>query len=202
MEVFKMKTSWGYPLEWPASRPRTKDRTASRFQVTDLKQTLAELEREVRRAGGRNLVINSNWINPNWRAEAPPYLPDPGVVVSFDRRCNGMLMHVFALDQYLTVHDNIRGILVTLRSLRTIERQGALQMYEAAMSAFVALPPPAMSWRDVLKLDNGEATPDQVETAFRHEAKRSHPDAGGTDQQMAELNAAREAALKAITKRE
>jgi hypothetical protein len=128
-------------------------------------------------------------------------MPDPGVVVSFDRRGKNKLMHVFALDGYQTLHDNIRGVLLTLQSLRAIERHGALQMYEAAMSAFVALPPPRR-WRDVLGLRNGEVTRDQIEIAFRHEAKLAHPDAGGSDQGMAELNAAREAALKAITKSE
>jgi hypothetical protein len=190
-----MKINWVHPLDWPMDRPRTRHRSVSRFQVTDIKKTLDELQREIERAGGRNFVISSNWGNPNWRFDAPPHLLDPGVVVSFDRRRK---KHAFALDQYLTLHDNIRGILVTLKSLRAIERQGALQMYEAAMSAFVALPPP--SWRDVLGLGDGEVTEAEVEAAFRREAKRSHPDTGGTDQAMAELNAARETAFKAITK--
>jgi hypothetical protein len=197
-----MKINWVHPLNWPAGRPRTKHRNASRFQVTDVKQTMRELEREIEHTGGRNLVINSNRIEPIWGSEAPPYLPDSGVVVSFDRRSNSNLMHVvFALDQYLTLHDNIRGVLVTVRSLRAIERHGAWQMFEAAMSGFVALPPPR-SWRDVLGLRNSEVTQADVEAAFRREAKRSHPDVGGTDQRMAELNAALETALKAITKKE
>jgi hypothetical protein len=201
MEVFNMKINSVYPLDWPADRPRTKLRIVSKFRVTDLKQTVTELEREIKRIGGRTFAINSNWIDPNWKSEAPPYLPDPGVVVSFDRRRNDGLMHVFALDQYQTLHDNVRGVLVTLRALSAIERHGALQMFEAAMSGFVALPPPS-SWRDVLGLGNGEVTEAKVDAAFRREAKRSHPDAGGTDQRMAELNAAREMALKAITKTE
>jgi len=195
-----MSIRWVYPLSWPAGRPRAEHRSASRFQVTDLKKTVRELEREIDLIGGRNVLINSNWINPDWRYGVPPCLPDPGVVVSFDRRGKDNLMHVFALDGYQTLHDNTRGVLVTIQSLRAIDRHGAFQTFETAMSAFVALPPPR-DWREVLGLSYGEVTRDQIEIAFRHEAKRSHPDAGGTDQRMAELNAAREAALKAITKR-
>ncbi len=40
------------------------------------------------------------------------------------------------------------------------------------------------------------ATAAEIDTAYRDKAKRWHPDAGGSNEKMAELNAARSNALK------
>lgn len=40
--------------------------------------------------------------------------------------------------------------------------------------------------------------PDHIERAYREKAKRAHPDHGGSDAAMAELNEARAAGLKEL----
>lgn len=50
----------------------------------------------------------------------------------------------------------------------------------------------------VLELDRKTATPDAVKSAHRRLALKTHPDAGGSDAAMAELNDARDVALEAL----
>jgi hypothetical protein len=88
-------------------------------------------------------------------------------------------------------------------------------MRDRAFRGFAALPanagPIALgsgakrnNWWDVLGLNlhrfrppNGIVRAD-IETAYRALTRKRHPDAGGSQEAMAELNAAREAALKEI----
>lgn len=51
---------------------------------------------------------------------------------------------------------------------------------------------------EVLGLEKDTATEQSVKRAFRHLAMTTHPDAGGSDQAMAELNAAHDVALTAL----
>jgi hypothetical protein len=92
----------------------------------------------------------------------------------------------------------------TLKAIRSIERYGVAQAMDAALSGFVALPPPSSrDWRKVLGLDGGFVTTTDVEDAWRRLAKAAHPDvAGGSNARMAELNAARDAAIAEINERE
>lgn len=99
-----------YPLAWPAGWPRTCVQKRSRFAVsTDLARR--QLEAEIRRMGGRYIVISTNLP---LRRDGNPY---------------------------------------------------------------------------------SNATEDEIEAAYRQRAKIVHPDVGGSDAAMAELNAARQEAL-------
>ncbi len=64
-------------------------------------------------------------------------------------------------------------------------------MVQQAFRGFVALPPPSAKrrWRDVIGVV-ANATPDEVKAAYRDKARDLHPDNGGSDVGMAELNAA------------
>jgi len=53
------------------------------------------------------------------------------------------------------------------------------------------------AWRDVLKIA-GPATAEAIHGAHRAAAKTAHPDAGGSAQAMAEINDARDRALREI----
>jgi hypothetical protein len=188
-----------YPLHWPAGWPRAKSPQRSRFDITFVAARDGLFE-EIGRMGGRYIVLSTNI---ELRRDGLPYAnqPEPqdsGVAVYFERRGKQM---VFACDRWDRVKDNMRAIQKTIEAMRGIERWGASDMMERAFEAFVALPSPAQkrSWREVLGFTAYEpVSPTDVEHAYRARAKKAHPDVGGSDEDMAGLNRARDEALKDI----
>ena len=184
-----------YPLAWPQGWPRTTRPQRARFDAT-FDTARRELQVEIQRLGGRYVVISTNL--PLRRdglplASAKPEGGDTGIAVYFER--NGKQM-VFACDRWDRIADNCRAITKTIDAMRGIERWGASDMMERAFSAFEALPPPKSHWA-VLGVARGSSA-GEIEAAYRAKAKLAHPDAGGSTEAMAELNAARAAALKEI----
>jgi hypothetical protein len=118
---------------------------------------------------------------------------DPGAAVYWQKP--GQPTLVMAIDRYVRVADNIAAIAATLEAMRKIQRHGGAQILERAFIGFTALPPPRSPW-EVLGVPPN-ASREAVEAAFRSKAKAAHPDAGGSTAAMAELNAARDAALRA-----
>lgn len=190
-----------FPLHWPDGWPRTKTPAKSKFDVSFV-EARDGLLAEIKRLGGRYIVISTDIET---RQDGLPYAnqrspSDTGVAVYFERKGKQM---VFACDRWNSVKDNMRAIAKTIDAIRGIERWGASEMLERAFSAFVALPAPgaARTWREVLGFNTerpGIITKDRIEGAYRLSAKKVHPDAGGSTEAMAELNAARAAALKEI----
>lgn len=181
-----------FPLQWPAGRPRTKYPERSSFEVT-LGRSIRDVQDEVRRLGGAQLVISSNLP---LRRDGMPYAnasqpADRGVAVYFRYKKRPMC---FACDRWNKIEDNMRAISHTIAALRGIERWGTGQMVEQAFTGFVALPAPEQPWQ-VLGLDTSTPTPEQIEDAYRRLAMRHHPDRGGDAQEMARINAARTALL-------
>ena len=84
--------------------------------------------------------------------------------------------------------------------LRGIERWGSADMVEQAFSGFVGLPAPSKTewWREVLGLPAGPVTAAEIDAAFRARAAAAHPDTGGSDVAMANLNRARADAKASI----
>lgn len=188
-----------FPLHWPDGWPRAKTPQRSRFDVTFV-AARDDLFGEIGRMGGRYIVLSTN---VELRRDGLPYASQPeprdsGVAVYFERKGKQM---VFACDRWDRVKDNMRAISKTIEAMRGIERWGASDMLERAFSAFVALPAPGAKrpWRDVLGFHGVQMpTKAAIDTAWRERARKAHPDAGGSDAEMAELNAARTEALKEI----
>jgi hypothetical protein len=185
-----------FPLHWPEGWPRTKTPQRSRFDAT-MADARDGLFAEIHRMGGSYPVLSSNL---ELRRDGLPYAVqrepnDAGVAVYFMRKGKQM---VFACDRWDRARDNMRAIAKTIEAMRGIERWGASDMMERAFSAFIALPAGGTrSWREVLGiLPDVQVTKDVVETFYRQRAKKAHPDTGGSTEAMAELNAARAAALK------
>lgn len=88
----------------------------------------------------------------------------------------------------------MRAIQRTIEAIRGIERWGASEMMERAFQAFEALPAPKSCW-EVLGLRPG-ATDEEIQAAYRTKAKGAHPDAGGSQTAMSELNRARDDAMR------
>jgi hypothetical protein len=148
---------------------------------------------QIKLLGGTHIVLSTNIP---LRRDGLPYAgqrqpDDRGVAVYFLRRGKQM---VFACDRWEKVEDNMRAIEKTIEAIRGIERWGASEMMERAFQAFEALPAPKSCW-DVLGLTPG-ASEDAINSAYRTKAKGAHPDAGGSQAAMAELNRARDEALR------
>jgi len=75
-----------------------------------------------------------------------------------------------------------------------MERHGAKQMIKAMFRGFQALPSPD-DWRAIL---GNPQTLAEAEAAYRDRARSAHPDAGGSHDTMARLNAARDAARREL----
>jgi len=68
-------------------------------------------------------------------------------------------------------------------------------MVRAAFTGFRALPPPVRPWRLVFGFSADETPPvEEVDRRHRNAAAKNHPDRGGLDAVMAEINAARDQA--------
>lgn len=91
---------------------------------------------------------------------------------------------------------NLNSIMITVEAIRMQERRGLGGLVQAHYLALAA----PLSERDpfeVLGL-RPDAQPPLIEAAYRALAKDAHPDVGGSDEAMEELNVAKEAALKRV----
>ena len=97
-----------------------------------------------------------------------------------------------AIDHYDRVADNLAAIAASLAALRAIERHGGAAILDRAFTGFTALPPPdkvaARGWREVLGVDPLERDLTKVQDKYRRLSAVHHPDRGGTQETMAELN--------------
>jgi len=184
-----------YPLAWPDLFRRSASRTKGVFK-TELNKALHNVRNELFLFGkdsGKpvaDIVISSNVTLGEQRPG------DPGVAVWFT--WDGMPVCI-PVDRYDTVEANLQAIYHVLHARRTEMRHGTLEIVRATMRGFVALPPPPgrKAWRDVLKIA-GPATAEAIQQAHRALAKSAHPDHGGTEAAMQEINDARDRALREI----
>ena len=123
---------------------------------------------------------------------------DPGVAVYWQPRKGSM--KVLAVDRFDRVADNMAAIAGTLAALRSIERWGGAQILDRAFTGFTALPGPdtKRTWRAVLGVSPDERDLDKIKDAYRVAARCAHPDKGGSDARMAEINQAWADAQKAL----
>ena len=188
-----------FPLYWPLEHPRSSTRRAARF-VVDFVTARTALLHELDRLSARDVVLSSN---VPLRRDGLPAVPDrepadPGVAVYFTRRGKPF---VIACDQFERVRWNLRAIGATIEALRSIERHGTTSMLEQAFSGFAQLPAASPKpWRDVLGIPPGPCNVDAVRARVRELARIHHPDAGGNEQRMAEINAAADVALRELAK--
>lgn len=205
-----------YPLQWPEHRPRTpaSQRQHGRFskkvhngrwdetKSLTVADALSRLQDEIDRLGARYPVVSSNLETrldglPRSGQREPD---DPGVALYFDLKGEP---HCLPCDTYHRVADNIAAIAKHIEATRAIERYGVASVREM-FAGFTALPSPETvtkrTWRDVMGFapDVSVHSKEQIEAAYRNLARKRHPDAGGSDAAMAELNAARAEALKEI----
>jgi hypothetical protein len=103
---------------------------------------------------------------------------------------------VLSMDTQAWPAGNLRALYLCIEAMRMLEVRG---MADTVRSAYKQLEAPAAArdpW-EVFGLRPG-ASRDQIEGMFRILAKTAHPDQGGSDAAMAELNAAHNALLSRL----
>ena len=211
-----------YPLEWPASKPRTSQadkRVGNYSKGGDRNRrdiTMAEAQTRVFDAidkftmRGHNYVINPDDCRLKTmfelrqdgmmrRGQRTP--PDVGAVCTFTMTDTGAEL-LLAIDKYTKIEQNIAAIAACIDSLRQLWRADA-GTFLAAASGLNALPAPSViaipNWRSVLGFQQyAEPTLDEVKRAYRVASKVAHPDNGGNDNTQAALNAAYAAAKEEL----
>ena len=189
-----MTTPSQFPLQWPPYVPRSPRRETGQFKVT-LAAALENVRGSLRRFGtdsGRavsNIILSSNVTLGH---DKPA---DPGIAVWFlwedEWRC-------IAVDRFTTPAANLQAIHKIIEARRAETRYGTLHMVRAAFTGFLALPGGGVTdWRKILGLD-GNATIAKVEEAYKAKIETAHPDKGGSNEAMTELNAARAAAKREL----
>jgi hypothetical protein len=190
------QTIQAYPLTWPQTFPRTAKRERGQFK-TSLAGAIKNVQDSLRRFSedsGRkldNLVVSSN-VSLGVNRPA-----DPGVAVWFVWDEKQVCIPV---DRYETVEANLQAIHHILEARRVELRHGTLALVRASMQGFLALPAPAGArhWREVLGVaDNADL--EACRRAYKKLAGEKHPDRGGSDEDMAELNSAWAQAQEALS---
>jgi len=157
-----------------------------------------DLLSQLRMLGASRIVVSSNMklrLDGTIRG-GQPEPRDPGIAVYF--RYEGQ-QRCFACDRWDRVADNIYAVAKTVEALRGIARWGSGEMVRAAFSGFRALPLPQRPWRQVFGFSEDERPPiGEIERRHREQAVKIHPDVGGFEVLMAEVNAARDEARREL----
>lgn len=199
-----MSAPTAFPLAWPMQRHRTPaaQRRPASFGTTGrgggkkpltTNEARDRLQNELDRLRAGSAVLSTNVelrLDGQPRSGREP--DDPGVAVYFHLAGRP---HCMPCDTYSRVADNIAAVAAHIEATRAIERHGVASVAEMFVG-FVALPIPTKpaSWRAVLGI-GPQAGRNEIETAFRRLARERHPDRGGSDADMAALNAARQEGL-------
>lgn len=217
-------TPTGYPLQWPVGWKRTdpSQRDFGRFgkmrqstggswksrEELTIAQAARRLQQELERmAVSPDTIILSTDLRLNLdgtvrSAQAQPR--DPGAAVYWTDSFSGK-QRCMAIDIYTKVEQNIAALAATIEAMRAIERHGGAAILDRAFTGFTALPAPIVAgmkrpWREVLEFFDSprDLNSEDVQARYRRLAAQHHPDRGGSDAKMAELNAARDEALKEV----
>lgn len=196
-----------YPLSWPNGWKRIagSNRKNGRFTKNNKWVTVTEgvqrvlIELEKLGVNRNDLVISTNVATrldglPRSDQKEPS---DPGAA-AYWRESHNAPMRCMAIDRYTAVADNLAAIAATLEAMRAIERHGGAEILDRAFTGFAALPASTgRDWWDVLEVRR-DASKDAIEANFKRLLRDRHPDVGGSHEAMAELNIARDQALKEL----
>ncbi|WP_315705004.1 MULTISPECIES: J domain-containing protein [unclassified Bradyrhizobium] len=196
-----MSNVQSFPLQWPAGFPRWKNgRTGGSFKTdfdTALRNVRKSLELFAKDSGKKvdEPVLSSN-VDFNPLTTGSSRRPsDPGVAVWFV--WDGLQVCI-PVDRYDTPAANLQAIHHIIEARRVELRHGTLALVRATFTGFQALPAPkGKHWRDILQL-GAQPTRVDIEANYKRLSRDRHPDRGGSTEAMAELNSARDTALREV----
>lgn len=204
-----------YPLQWPPGWKRARNRASAKFNQRAASDFNSSRRDRLTIAGGTKRVLQQLRVfgvkegdaiistNLRLRLDGLPYSDqkepdDPGVAVYW-KRGKDVTHKVMAIDRYQRIADNLAAIAATLEAMRAIERHGGAVILERAFTGFLALPAPN-TWRAVMGWDEDQRVNTlDVKLRYTKLAKEHHPDNGGTDAKMAELNWAKAEAERELS---
>ena len=193
-------------LKWPEGWDRTPEhrRRQGLFREQDcngygvaasqisIVTAVERVQESLRLLGADDIRITANFrVRYDEIVETGREPNDPGASVYWgEQRC-------MAIDLYTRIADNLAAISATLNALRAIERHGGAVILNRVFTGLVALPRPA-TWFEILGVSE-EASVAEIDQAYRKLAKKHHPDNGGSHEQMAQINVAREEGRRAAS---
>lgn len=173
------------------------------MEPVTIAEAMERVQEELDRIGARNPIMSTNVeTRLDGRPRSDRREPeDPAVALYFELRGKP---HCLPCDTYTKVAQNIAAIAAHLAASRAIERHGVATI-EEMFTGFLALPAPGKAesalWWNVLRIDRN-ASEDDIRAAYRRRAAEVHPDQPeGSQAAMAEVNLARDAALKEVKAR-
>lgn len=210
-----------HPLQWPVGWPRTsasrirrawkfgRPRSADDGQPSYVARSrwtvyaaLEEVKRQLKLLGvdQRQIVFSSNMPQrldglPISKAAEPR---DSGVAVYFVLKGEP---HALACDRWDRVADNLRAIALHIDALRGMDRWGVGSLAQAFAGyglKQLAEVGARKSWWEILGFKEEPTEATAVKAKFRELALKHHPDRRGNPNQMAEISAAYEEALKVL----
>jgi hypothetical protein len=198
-----------FPLCWPDGwrRTPTHQQRDARFKRDKRWLTISDgVGRVMTELEKMNISYQDVIISTNVRTRldglprsGEPEPSDKGVAVYWRKGRDGQ-MQCMAIDIYTLVADNLGAVAATLEAMRAIERHGGAQVQERTFRGFAALPEKTgRHWTEILGTTEN-ANRQHIEDQYRMLAKKAHPDTPtGSHEAMAELNRAREEALKEVS---
>jgi hypothetical protein len=189
-----------FPLCWPVGWQRTKRPTSARFSCS-FAAARDGIIHEIKLMGGRSPIISTNIP---LKRDGLPYAgfkqpEDKGVAVYFMYKDKQV---VLACDRWDKIEHNLQAIRKTIEAMRGVERWGVSEMLERAFSGFIALPETATeitqsTCYDILEV-NKDATLGEIIAAYRHLAKKYHPDnqSTGDEEKFKRLKSAYDEAIQ------
>lgn len=197
-------TDQAYPLSWPDGWPRTSlygklsdHRFGGQSRITFSAARTSLLD-ELRLLGAKDVILSTNHrVGRDGVAIETSNVKDHAVAVYFKLKDKPMVM---AQDTYTSAAGNMRSLALAIEGLRQMRRHGGAHMMERAFAGFAALPnPDKVDWRAMLGFKNNEpVSVDAVQKRYRALAGSYHPDRGGSEAAMTQLNMARDQALEEL----
>lgn len=201
-------TAQAYPLQWPDGWPRAKysresDRRFGSNRITEdpegmimrsaRKLTMGrardQLFEELRRLGA-TICGATAFHMPTRAASMTPASPS----ISHSRNVSSS----WPATASSASPGNMRSLTLAIEAMRQLARHGGDYMMERAFTGFLAIAPPDWKkpWRQVFGI-KPDWTGD-ITQLYGEKARNRHPDAGGSDSLMAELNVAFEEAKREL----